>query len=139
VTGPQLSLTVTVFVPTGGASLAHCTLVDEHVIAGGSVSLTVTVNEQLLVLPHTSVAVQVTAFVPFGKKVEPLAGLQLVVTLVQLSLAVAVYVTLLFVHKLASVLVTMLLGHVIAGGVVSTVQLIVLVQNAVVKHSSVAV
>ena len=37
--------------------------------------MTVTVNEQLAVLPLASVAVQVTVVVPFGK-IEPDAGLQ---------------------------------------------------------------
>ena len=55
-------------------------------ITGGSVSLTVTVKVQLLVLPAASVAVQVTGVVP-GPKVEPVAGLQATVTPEQLSLA----------------------------------------------------
>jgi hypothetical protein len=57
-----------------------------QVIAGGCVSLTVTVNEQLAVLPLVSVAVQFTVVVPFGN-VEPLAGLQTATTPGQLSLA----------------------------------------------------
>ncbi len=56
-------------------------------MVGFSVSLTVTVKEQLAVLPEVSVAVQVTVVVPFGKAV-PDAGEQLVVTPGQLSLAV---------------------------------------------------
>jgi len=60
-----------------------------QVMAGGCVSLTVTVNLQIFVLPEVSVAVQVTVVVPFGK-VEPDAGLQARFTLGQLSLAVAV-------------------------------------------------
>jgi hypothetical protein len=55
-----------------------------QVIVGCSVSLTVTVKEQLLVLPATSVAVQVTKFVP-RLKVDPEAGRQFVVTPGQLS------------------------------------------------------
>jgi len=47
-----------------------------HVIAGGCVSLTVTVNWQLAVWLEVSVAVQVTVVVPFGKTV-PDAGAQL--------------------------------------------------------------
>jgi len=50
------------------------------------VSFTVTVNEQLLVLPAASVAVQVTDVAPVPK-LEPLAGTQLTVTPGQLSLA----------------------------------------------------
>lgn len=45
---------------------------------------TATVNEQLAVLPLVSVAVQVTVVEPTGK-VEPLPGVQLVVTPGQLS------------------------------------------------------
>ena len=51
-------------------------------------SFTVTVNEQVPVLPAESVAVQVTVVVPTGK-VEPDAGEQIVVAL-QLSVAVGV-------------------------------------------------
>lgn len=50
-------------------------------------SLTVTVNEQLAVLPDVSVAVQVTVVVPFGK-LEPDPGVQAVVAPGQLSLVV---------------------------------------------------
>ena len=52
---------------------------------GDSVSLTVTLNVQLLVLPAASVAVQVTGVVPVPK-LEPVSGLQLTVTPGQLSL-----------------------------------------------------
>ena len=58
-----------------------------HSIVGFSVSLTVTVKEQLAVLPDASVAVLVTVVVPFGK-VEPEGGLLTTVTPGQLSLAV---------------------------------------------------
>jgi hypothetical protein len=51
------------------------------------VSKVVTVNEQLLVLPEASVAVQVTVVVPIGKQ-EPLGGLQTTMTPGQLSEAV---------------------------------------------------
>ena len=56
-----------------------------QVIEGACVSLTVTVNEQLAVLPLASVAVQLTVVVPFGKK-EPAAGVHAVPTPGQLSL-----------------------------------------------------
>jgi hypothetical protein len=56
---------------------------------GASVSLTVTVKEQALVFPLASVAVQFTVVVPLGK-VEPLAGVQLILAPEQLSLALAV-------------------------------------------------
>ena len=55
---------------------------------GFSVSLTVTSNWHVLVLPAASLAVQVTWVVPFGNA-EPLTGLQPTVTLLsQLSAAV---------------------------------------------------
>ena len=47
-----------------------------QVIVGGCVSLTVTVNEQLPLLPAASATVQVTVVVPFAK-VEPDAGEQI--------------------------------------------------------------
>ena len=53
-------------------------------MVGGSVSFTVTVNEQVAVLPELSVAVQTTGVVPFGK-VDPDGGLQVTVTPGQLS------------------------------------------------------
>ena len=55
-------------------------------IVGASVSATVTVKEQALVLPTTSVAVQVTVVVPLVN-VVPLVGVQLTVTPGQLSVA----------------------------------------------------
>src|ERR1017187_6379173 len=91
VTPGQLSVALNVQV-TGVALGALETIVAGQLISGFSVSLTVTVKLQLLVLPLPSVAVQVTVLTPFGK-VEPLAGLQLVVTFVQLSLAVGTYVS----------------------------------------------
>jgi len=57
-------------------------------ITGASVSLIVTVKLQLLVFPLPSVAVHVTVLVPLVN-VDPLAGLQAVVTPGQLSVAVA--------------------------------------------------
>src|SRR5437867_2255834 len=54
--------------------------------------LTVTVKLQLARLPELSVAVQVTLVVPC-ENVDPEGGLQLTVVTVQLSLAVAEYVT----------------------------------------------
>jgi len=58
-----------------------------HVMVGFSVSLTVTVKEQVAVLPDVSVATQLTVVVPFWN-VVPEAGVQVVVTPGQLSLAV---------------------------------------------------
>jgi hypothetical protein len=58
-----------------------------QLIAGGSVSLTVTVKVHALVLPLASVAVQVTLVTPLLKLV-PLTGLQLTLAPGQLSLRV---------------------------------------------------
>src|SRR5438552_16471317 len=68
---------------------------------------TVTVKLQVLLLPEASVAVQVTLVVPMGK-VEPLGGLQVAVTFEQLSVAVAVQVTLLLEQWPGSELTVML-------------------------------
>jgi hypothetical protein len=60
-----------------------------HVIVGGVVSLTVTVNEQLAELLDASLTVQLTVVVPFGN-VEPDDGEHTgVPTPGQLSVAVA--------------------------------------------------
>src|SRR5258706_15863173 len=59
---------------------------DGQVNVGSSVSLTVTVQEQMLLLPLASLTVQVTVVTPLLKLV-PLAGLQLTVEPGQLSLA----------------------------------------------------
>jgi hypothetical protein len=85
-----------------------------QVIAGFSVSLTVTVNEQEAVLPDVSVAVQFTVVVPFGK-VEPDAGVQLVVTPGQLSVVVGENVTT-AEHWPGSVGFVIGAGQVIVGG-----------------------
>jgi hypothetical protein len=60
-----------------------------QVTTGGSVSVMVTVKLQTLVLPAASVATQLTVLVPMGK-LEPLRGLQLTLTLGQLSVALTV-------------------------------------------------
>ena len=59
-------------------------LLGGQVMVGGSPSVTVIMKEQVAVLPAESVAVQLTGVAPFWK-VEPLAGVQLLVT-PQLSL-----------------------------------------------------
>jgi hypothetical protein len=57
---------------------------------GASLSRTMTVKEQLPILPELSVAVQVTVVIPLGNAV-PEAGVQVgVIVPSQLSLAVAV-------------------------------------------------
>jgi hypothetical protein len=88
-----------------------------HVVTGGCVSLTVTVNEQLDELPDGSVAVHVTVVVPTAN-VDPLAGTHTVVTGAQLSVTVGANVTT-APHTPVSLLCAMLAGHVITGAVVS--------------------
>jgi len=85
---------------------------------GGWVSFTVTVKLHVLLLPLPSVAVQVTVTVPLLKAL-PLAGLQTTVAPEQVSLAVAIKVTLL-AQVLPEVPTTMLAGQVMFGLVVST-------------------
>ena len=69
----QLSVTAGLYM-TGTLHSASVMLAGQ-VMVGFSASLTVTVNEQLPVLPAWSVAEQVTVVVPTGK-VEPEAGKQ---------------------------------------------------------------
>ena len=77
-------------------------------------SVMVTVNVQLLVLPLASVAVLVTVVTPTAN-VLPLAGLLTKFVTLQLSVAVTAKVTLLRLHRPASALNTRLAGHVITG------------------------
>jgi len=58
-------------------------------MGGGLLWITVTVNEQLVVVPQVSLAVQVTLLVPSGKLL-PLAGVQLTDGGLQPPLAVEV-------------------------------------------------
>ena len=84
-------------------------------ITGGSTSFTVTVNEQVAVLPEPSVALAVTVVVPTGKK-DPDAGRTVTVTAeVQLSVAIAVYVTV-APHCPGAFGKVILAGHVMTGG-----------------------
>jgi hypothetical protein len=105
-------------------------------MVGGSMSLTVTLKLQLVVLPEASVAVQVTRLIPAGKAV-PFVGLQIRLTLVQLSVAVASKVTT-WPQSPGAVLVTMSVGHEIVGGSVS-LTVIVKVQALVPVLASVPV
>src|SRR6266571_3042952 len=111
---PQLSLAVgAVKVATAvhwPASVFFTMLAGQAAMTGASLSLTVTLKVQALVLPLPSVAVQVTTVVPLAKAV-PLAGKQRTDALVQLSLAVGVVNVATAVHRPASVLFTMLAGH----------------------------
>ena len=63
-----------------------------QVMVGFSLSVTVTVKLHVAVCPEVSVAVQVTVVVPLGNAV-PDAGVQLVVTPGQLSVAVGAKLT----------------------------------------------
>jgi hypothetical protein len=86
------------------------------VITGSSLSLTVTVNEQLAVRPAPSVTVQSTVVVPFGKAV-PDEGVQTTAPegSGQLSAVVGLNVTT-AEHWPGSVPCVMFAGHVIVGG-----------------------
>src|SRR5947209_10183707 len=113
-----------------------------QVMLGFSVSLTVTVKLQLVVLLDESVAVQMTVLVPFAK-VEPLDGMQTTPTPGQSSLAVSVKVTAVL-HWPTAVLATMFAGQVIAGFSVSLMvtvklQLVVLLDASVAVHMTVFV
>ena len=77
-------------------------------------SVMVTVNVQLLVLPLASVAVLVTVVTPTAN-VLPLAGLLTRFVTLQLSVAVTANVTLLRMQRPASAVRTRLPGQVIAG------------------------
>src|SRR6187200_405206 len=93
-------------------------MLDGQVICGASVSLTVTVKVQTLVLPEASVAMLVTVVVPTGNA-EPEAGLETRLVTRQLSVALTVNVTLLALHWPASAARTMLDGQVVCGASVS--------------------
>jgi hypothetical protein len=87
-------------------------------ITGFSVSFTVTVNVQALVLPAASVAVQVTVVTPL-LKVEPLGGRHSTEASVQLSVAVGAGQFTLAVQTPASVLCVMFAGQTTLGFSVS--------------------
>jgi len=78
------------------------------------VSLTVTVNEQVAVLPAASVAVAVTVVVPTGN-VDPDGGVATTVSPGQLSLDVTEKFTI-AEHWPASLLTVILAGQVTVGG-----------------------
>jgi len=88
--GSQLSVAVAAkLTGTSKLTLHPMAMLAGQVMAGGSVSLTVTVKEQVAIFPEGSVAVQLTVVVPFGKA-EPDAREQVTVTWPELSVAVAV-------------------------------------------------
>jgi hypothetical protein len=83
-------------------------------VGGTLLVVTITRKVQLLVLPEASVAVQSTLFVPFGK-LEPLAGLQALLTPAQLSLTVGAKITIWLLQVAALAFVEMFAGQVIVG------------------------
>src|SRR5881397_2365513 len=119
VTPGQLSLAVALKLTTAEhwPGSVPVTMSAGQITFGFSVSLTVTVKTQLSVFPEASVAVQVTAVVPFGK-LEPESGVEVKVTPGQLSLAVALKLTT-AEHWPRSVPVTMSAGQVTFGFSVS--------------------
>lgn len=114
VTPGQLSLAVAAKVASAPVGqVGSFTMLAGHVMAGGCVSMTVTVNEQLAVWLDVSVAVQSTGVVPFGN-VDPDGGLQLEVTPGQLSFAVGEKLTT-AEHRFSAVVVVMFAGQLIVG------------------------
>src|SRR6185369_5365158 len=113
------------------------TIFVEQTISGGWSSMTVTVNEQLLVLPASSVTTEVTVVVPTGK-LEPLAGVETTVGVAsQSSVAVTVKITLLLPHWPLSAFTTIGAGQLIAGALVSGNTVTLKVQLAVIPRASV--
>ena len=108
-----------------------------QVAVGGWLSFTVTVKLHVAVWPEVSVAVQSTVVVPLAK-VEPLAGVQLVVTPGQLSLAAGAAQLTTAEQTLGSVFFVILVGQVIAGFSLSLTVTLKL-QEAVLPLASVTV
>jgi hypothetical protein len=130
-------LSVTVGANVTTAEQALVVMLAGQVIVGLVVSLTVTLNEQrlLLLLPLVTTAVQVTGVVPLGN-VEPLAGVQVVVGVPQGLLEVTVHFTT-CEQEVDVVLVVMLPGPVMVGGGGSSVT--VKVHELTLPQSSTAV
>jgi hypothetical protein len=116
VTPGQLSVAVTVKFTTAEhePAAAGTDTLSGQSIAGGSISFTVTVNEQVAVLPPESVAVAITVVVPFGKE-DPEGGVLTTITPLQSSEAVTVKFTT-ALQEPASVETDMFSGQSIAGG-----------------------
>ena len=86
-------------------------------------SVTVTVNEQVDVLPPVSVAIELTVVVPFGK-VDPDGGVLTTLTPSQLSEVATVYVTT-AEHRSVSEETEMFAGQLIDGAGLETVVVVV--------------
>ena len=99
------------------AVLHAAVMLPGQVMWGASSSSTVTLKEQLALLPDASVAAHWTMVVPFGKRL-PLAGLHTMLALPQLSVAVAAKATT-APHWLGSLLTRMSAGQWGAGSSVS--------------------
>src|SRR6187431_639895 len=74
---PQLSVAETDEILAAGICDSHSTVTSDGfaVITGFSLSRTVTVNEQVEVLPDASVALTLTVFIPTGKSYPPFNGI----------------------------------------------------------------
>jgi hypothetical protein len=111
---PQLSVTVGLKTITWLQLIKMFVVTLAQAMAGASISLTVTENVQLALLPTESVTVHVNECVPTGMA-EPLEyGLQLTLAPLQLSEALGVNVTT-AEHTPGSVFFTMFAGQVIVG------------------------
>src|SRR5436309_1082657 len=139
---PQLSLAVgAVKLATAvhwPASVLFTMLAGQAAMTGASLSLTVTLKVQALVLPLPSVAVQVTTVAPLAKA-DPLAGRQTTEALPQLSLAVGTVKVATAVHCPTSVLFTMLAGQTAMTGAWLSLTVTLKVQALVLPLPSVAV
>jgi|ERR1041385_591429 hypothetical protein len=114
---PQLSVALTVKVTLlrlQSPESADRIRLAGQVTTGPTLSVTVTANVQLLMLPLASVAVFVTVVMPTGN-VLPLGGVLTRFVTLQLSAALTLNVTLLRLHRPASALSTRLAGQVITG------------------------
>jgi hypothetical protein len=118
----QLSVAVTLKVAllTHTPGAAFTVRFAGQVIAGGCVSSTVTVKEQLLELPLLSRAVLVTVVTPNGKA-KPLAGMLVRFVTTQLSVAFTTKVTLL-THTPGRVFTMIFPGQLIAGASRSSIE-----------------
>jgi hypothetical protein len=88
VTFPQLS--VAVAVPRTTCSVEQISMSDGHAITGASLSVTVTVIEQVEVFPQASEAVQLTVVVPTGYNPEAFAvPFILLVNVTELQVSIA--------------------------------------------------
>src|ERR1051325_3225636 len=116
------TLNVTLLLPHKPGSAANTRLLGQ-VIVGGCVSRTVTVKRHRPTLPLASVAELVTVVTPTGN-VLPLGGKITRFVTLQLSVALAAYVTLLRLHVPASAANTRLLEHVTTGLSRSTIVMV---------------